>query len=1075
MSFLCPANDNCKYDIAVNMLKKVFGDEYINAITGATTTLTKSVEDNMMDYPIQLAVHNLGIMAMAIISIIVLWVIFSRLALTARTGTPFMEGENVATLIRPIYALVMVMPVKFGYPLVAHAMLMLVMISNGFNNMMFQQQNTYALKSPFMFEQKADQYADVNSNRDIKYVTGQGLRSVGALKDANRLKESAYLGAIHGYCLKHYHTQGFNSFAHLKNPSINPRIGEGLISVGYLDESQKGRFAQAWSAVTRFFGGTPSSGSSNPICGEFTVDVLTVSELEDQLNQGDKHPNATVAMVLNKSNKLREMMAVQGLAVHNSRAVDMAQAYVLGMDYAIGQTIINDKTHPVTLARNDVRVGLARGLYKALGTPEQIRQMGQKSENVLTSAHKAVQDKKDKRAEAFLTGEYNYATRIEKFMKPKLLAMVGGTHGVYSSNVDYSSANIRYGLGFIFQGNGGGTVGSQISVLNAGDNPDGWQFNDTDGMGQEVKVSPAMLEKLFAVVEQKLEPSLDYIHYQIIGNTNTINSQPNLTDFNDKSKDIQKILNQEVHARGWIYAPTSRIIASRLRQEIGDRVISKPISGKIFAMDERVELDREDSSDKLNQAVSTLEATIGALNDRASQYSTEYIGTGLKQQATFGNVGSFGANNFDDKKIANFMDTSIIMSMERAMLNALTGGASPYSSKSVDVLGELQVVGDIALGTSVIIGTIETGVKYGASISESKAAIMGDKVFNTMSAIRQLAYNALAPMLQEAYRFFDNVHTMFSVMPLQVSMVLGLAVLGFLIQAIVAMLVSVPFMILHALPDTQFIGRNTQIYLLAINILVTPILILLGYLMTTGILNAIIPVLIEIWQVSKANNAGNYSSGVFQFMSMILSMKKSWYVLGGTLVAVVHVVSSLAQELPEKVNGFLNIVIPTLSALNSDRFLGGLSNQMASEQHAKMQKLAKIKESNQAWKGANQERLKEEIAKSEETFGSGSNGGGGSTGGQSPSNSGVIPSSGAGGTGAGRTQALNTDQAVRDRSHRRMSVGDYRETGRERFVRGLKTLAFGARAGMTYQRGLDRLEPNRPDRPSDFFSRRYRR
>lgn len=1011
MSFLCPADDTCKHDIIVNMLRKVFGDEYINAMLGVTDTLTKSAEDNIIDYPVQIIVQNLGVLSMAVISIIVIWTIFSRLALTARTGTPFMDKENTATLIRPIFSLVMVMPMQYGYPLIAHLMLMAVLVSNGFNNTVFKQTSNHALNNPFMFEQRpltAQELQQLEANpktSQVRYKVGRDLRSVGALKDANRLKEGAYLGAMHGYCLKHWHNNGMDSFAEVEFSSINALHSEGVIKIQYKDISQRNFASRLWGAVTNLFSdgaNSNASGSSNPICGEMILDFMTAEEIYDQINEYDGHPNASIANILKDTEKLRVKMAVDGALIHNVRASQVAQAYVAGMDYALGSNVVNDPNHPVSKVRKEVRVKLARAINSTVSAQGRVINEDE-LKATMNDARLAIHKSKVNSAERLYANFMLLPTRT--YIYPTLNAMSGGH---YRDNRDFANTNIPFGFVDVAHVGAGG-VNSMYSLFSEVNPPaEGWQFSSQKSDGSSLVIQPAMVDKLFAPVEKHLEPTLDLMAYVIMGNTST-NDQPNFEEYNKEVERVRANMNRLISARGWVYAPSALLVSSRLREELSSRVISDPLEGKIYAMNLQTELDESDANSRVTNTVEELETIFGGLNEQVSNYGGNYIGTGLKQLVTFGNAGRHGANAFDGKKMASWLDTSIILSLERQMISYATGGASAYTAEQVDVLANLQGVGNIAWGGAVVMATINGGVEVGVTMAGVKTSLATFGLgASAVQFIHNLVLHVISPNLQEAYEFLDNIHTLFSVtMPMQPSMILGLAVLGFLIQAIVAVLVSVPYMIMHALPDHQFIGTNTQIYLLVVNILITPILIMAGYMMSKGILNAIIPVIIDIWQTAKANTAGHATGDFSQFMITVSLMKKSWYILGASLVAIVHIVTSLAQELPEKVAGFMNIAVPTLSALNSERFIGGLSNAMATNQHHNKSKIAQKRAKVDAHNAGQQKEMDNRVAEAKEWEKDRQNGGDGF--GNNPDGSPRGDGS-SGGTGAGRKQEMTAQQ-----------------------------------------------------------------
>lgn len=192
MSVICSEATNvetaCQDDIAINMMKTLFGDDFINAFYIDNTPHPAIVQIAEGDATIlSLIASNLSSVAFIVALIIIIITMYKGLISSANDGVAvgFNDKSSLLGLFgRPLFSLAMLMPTVSGFPVIYLIIVFITLTSNGLTNEGFQQ---YIEK-------------DYNPQSIAARLDDQNYLS------ANDMMKPAFYGALHGYCVKYANT-----------------------------------------------------------------------------------------------------------------------------------------------------------------------------------------------------------------------------------------------------------------------------------------------------------------------------------------------------------------------------------------------------------------------------------------------------------------------------------------------------------------------------------------------------------------------------------------------------------------------------------------------------------------------------------------------------------------------------------------------------------------------------------------------------------------------------------------------------------------------------------------------------
>ena len=264
MSVICSGDTSvdtaCQDDIALNMMKKLFGDDFINAFYIENTPHPAIVEIADGDATIlALIASNLSSVAFIAALIIIIITMYKGLINSANDGVAvgFNDKSSLLGLFgRPLFSLAMLMPTVSGFPVIYLIIVFITLTSNGLTNEGFQKY----IEKDYKPQSIAARVDDPN------------------YKSANDLMKPAFYGALHGYCVK-YANGNLGADMRVKRkdefyqPETNTRIEAPPMSAmeQYTRSYTLEYIDQGATGVDLWLFTIGNMGINGDICGNFTA------------------------------------------------------------------------------------------------------------------------------------------------------------------------------------------------------------------------------------------------------------------------------------------------------------------------------------------------------------------------------------------------------------------------------------------------------------------------------------------------------------------------------------------------------------------------------------------------------------------------------------------------------------------------------------------------------------------------------------------------------------------------------------------------------------------------------------
>lgn len=173
----------CENDVALQMLKKIFGEDFIHSFY-VPGTPHPAVIDPASDTIMSLIASNLSHAALIATALIIIVSIYKGLISGASDGVAvaFTEKSSLMGLFgRPLFSLMMLMPTVSGFPVIYLLVMFITLTSNGITNAGFKE------------------YIEV----DYKPSGSVARLNDSSYMSANDLMAPAFYGALHGYCVSY--------------------------------------------------------------------------------------------------------------------------------------------------------------------------------------------------------------------------------------------------------------------------------------------------------------------------------------------------------------------------------------------------------------------------------------------------------------------------------------------------------------------------------------------------------------------------------------------------------------------------------------------------------------------------------------------------------------------------------------------------------------------------------------------------------------------------------------------------------------------------------------------------------
>lgn len=337
MSVICSEPTNvdtaCENDVAINMMKTLFGDDFIKSFYIDNTTHPALVQVAPGDETIlSLIASNLSSAALIVALIVIIITIWKGIIGGANDGgaVGFNDKTSLMGLYgRPVFSLAMLMPTASGFPVIYLIIVLITLTFNGITNQGFEAY----IDRDYQPQSIAARFDDPN------------------YKSANDMMKPAFYGALHGYCVKYANTNLTADMKlmrddHFFDPATFSAIAPptGLLTgiSTNLNHSYTLSYVDRESSGPSFFGWQIGrSGIPDDVCGTFTADYKVFQNV------------ATTGLdpITVASTRVSDHVREIGVKISNARA-DMAQlAYYDAFIETNGQLIpsVNDDSAKTTI------------------------------------------------------------------------------------------------------------------------------------------------------------------------------------------------------------------------------------------------------------------------------------------------------------------------------------------------------------------------------------------------------------------------------------------------------------------------------------------------------------------------------------------------------------------------------------------------------------------------------------------------------------------------------------------------------------------------------------------------------
>ncbi|HMY90758.1 MAG TPA: DotA/TraY family protein [Nitrosomonas sp.] len=242
----------------------------------------------------------------------------------------------------------------------------------------------------------------------------------------------------------------------------------------------------------------------------------------------------------------------------------------------------------------------------------------------------------------------------------------------------------------------------------------------------------------------------------------------------------------------------------------------------------------------------------------------------------------------------------------------------------VDMLARIKTLGDSLKLADTAIGVVIYDVNLTIDAAQILAAGAGSvKVFGTgidavplVDGVRRLFTDAFATRLAEISSWLGRLAFWFGIfIPTLPYFIFMIAVVGWLLSVLQALVAAPLWAIMHMTPERSFIGGQHQGYLLLLSLFARPALIVIGLFAAMLLANPIIEyVTIFFFAVRTANVTSSESLGWFmQFLTF-----KDWLLMYAFVITpIVYMVFGLSQSLPDTVLSWIGAGIRSMGETNA--------------------------------------------------------------------------------------------------------------------------------------------------------------
>lgn len=325
-NIFCPLEDapNCEGDIFIEIMRHLFGDNLINTfIENRQGGILNASND--IDTVLNLGLSWVGTCALVAVLVVIAINLFRYMLDSANDGRTYsltpQGGHFMGTYFRPIFSLVMLSPIKAGFPLIVSIVLLVALGANSATNVVYEKFANLRMQVSGISNQKLDKDKIVLAGNDV----------FGAMM----------AGATHGYCGR--------IFEESANKDTSKLLAVARTK-GFSATSTELMISYEDSAFPDFIKGSPLCGTYSTTIYDNLGDYLSTQSQslysDNNLKEGSNSKILDIAPATSKGGKyakiyqsFNEIVNAQkevNFIIHQHRVAYATNAYLYGFGQAYG-------------------------------------------------------------------------------------------------------------------------------------------------------------------------------------------------------------------------------------------------------------------------------------------------------------------------------------------------------------------------------------------------------------------------------------------------------------------------------------------------------------------------------------------------------------------------------------------------------------------------------------------------------------------------------------------------------------------------------------------------------------------
>ena len=504
-------------------------------------------------------------------------------------------------------------------------------------------------------------------------------------------------------------------------------------------------------------------------------------------------------------------------------------------------------------------------------------------------------------------------TRIRQ--RQIVIAYVSGFRVAYGT----SGSAVQNLISTLMVGDDGDTISNYASELITvpGVNASGWTITDVQasntsggsasGTGSTSTSNQEVIphvQDLIAIAEKAKKQTVDGVEQVVKASgfgapTGTVTKE-NQYSANPELNNLINDLNKAILNGGWATSGTNRSKLTNFRTALQTTLNGRPYDASLPRLTKSDEQD-----DNLNKFIEKFtqvrDSVIAATGDKAPSDFSDFT-----VEATVADMEANGKNAsaLSDNMASN--STNFLLRSEKKSLEYLTG----TGNNNVDALSRIQSVGETFLIAAVAFDTMLIAASSGfipLKFAAGNVAGQASGGYSFIQALWDFLINILTPRLMEIRDFLFTISRVFGVViPTMPYIFLIMAAVGWILQIIQTLFGMPLFFIMHAIPQSTFIGNQQQGYVTLVSLFFRPIIIISAFFLAFALYDPMLTYLTQGFIAMHGQVVGSDSTNSFgRLMTMFFSFKYYWMVYAAALMMLTYLIFGLVQELADSVLNWL--------------------------------------------------------------------------------------------------------------------------------------------------------------------------